>query len=64
MEGASVGGMRTFHLTFRCLDLFLDIGGFSVMFLGDGESDLETAFNAAIAGQRRSPRGRPYRGSA
>ncbi len=51
MAGLSMGGMQTFHVTFRHLDLFSHIGGFSGAMVpgAGGELDLKTAFNGAMA---------------
>ncbi len=53
MAGLSMGGMQTFHVTFRHLDLFSYIGGFSgaanVFATGSDKLDPKTAFNGAMA---------------
>jgi enterochelin esterase-like enzyme len=53
MAGLSMGGMQTFHVTFRHLDLFSYIGGFSgaanVFAMGNDKLDTKTAFNGAMA---------------
>lgn len=51
--GLSMGGMQTFHVTFKHLDLFSYIGGFSgagnVFAPGSDTLDTKTAFNGAMA---------------
>ncbi|HBY62812.1 MAG TPA: esterase [Solibacterales bacterium] len=53
MAGLSMGGMQTFHVTFRHLDLFSHIGGFSgasnLLAPGTEKLDLKTAFQGAMA---------------
>jgi enterochelin esterase-like enzyme len=53
MAGLSMGGMQTFHVTFRHLDLFSYIGGFSgaanAFSAGNEKPDTKTAFNGAMA---------------
>ena len=53
MAGLSMGGMQTFHVTFRHLDLFSYIGGFSgaanAFATGSDTLDTNTAFNGAMA---------------
>ena len=53
MAGLSMGGMQTFHVTFKHLDLFSYIGGFSgaAQRVCDGrrQAGLKTAFNGAMA---------------
>jgi enterochelin esterase family protein len=53
MAGLSMGGMQTFHVTLRHLDLFSYIGGFSgagaPQMLGGEKLDARTAYNGAFA---------------
>lgn len=53
MAGLSMGGMQTFHVTFRHLDLFSWIGGFSgaanAFAPGSDKLDTKTAFNGVMA---------------
>ncbi len=53
MAGLSMGGMQTFHVTFRHLDLFSYIGGFSgaadAFAAGTDKLDTKTAFNGAMS---------------
>jgi enterochelin esterase-like enzyme len=52
MAGLSMGGMQTFQVTLRHLDLFSHIGGFSGAMrfaLGDQKLDTKTAYNGAFA---------------
>jgi enterochelin esterase family protein len=53
MAGLSMGGMQTFNVTFKHLDLFSYIGGFSgaanVFAPGSDTLDTKTAFNGAMA---------------
>ncbi|MDX2149620.1 MAG: alpha/beta hydrolase-fold protein [Bryobacteraceae bacterium] len=52
MAGLSMGGMQTFHVTFRHLDVFSHIGGFSgagnLLAPGTEKLDLKTAFNGTM----------------
>lgn len=53
MAGLSMGGMQTFHITLRHLDLFSHIGGFSgaggLLAPGNGKFDPKTDYNGAFA---------------
>ena len=53
MAGLSMGGMQTFHVTLRHLDLFSYIGGFSgagaAQMLAGEKLDARTAYNGAFA---------------
>jgi enterochelin esterase family protein len=52
MAGLSMGGMQTFHVTLRNLDLFSYIGGFSgamALVLGDQKLDPKTAYGGVFA---------------
>jgi enterochelin esterase-like enzyme len=53
MAGLSMGGMQTFHITLRHLDLFSHIGGFSgaggLRAPGSGKFDPKTDYNGAFA---------------
>ena len=53
MAGLSMGGMQTFHITLRHLDLFSHIGGFSgaagLMAPRDRKFDPKTDYNGAFA---------------
>lgn len=53
MAGLSMGGMQTFHITLRHLDLFSHIGGFSgaggLLAPGGGKFDPKTDYNGAFA---------------
>jgi enterochelin esterase-like enzyme len=53
MAGLSMGGMQTFHITLRHLDLFSHIGGFSgaggLLQRGGGKFDPKTDYNGAFA---------------
>ena len=51
MAGLSMGGMQTFQITLKRLDLFSYIGGFSGAggFLGDRKMDAQTDYNGVFA---------------
>jgi enterochelin esterase-like enzyme len=53
MAGLSMGGMQTFHITLRHLDLFSHIGGFSgaggLLASSGGKFDPKTDYNGAFA---------------
>lgn len=53
MAGLSMGGMQTFHITLRHLDLFSHIGGFSgaggLLAPGGGKFDPKTDYNGVFA---------------
>ena len=51
MAGLSMGGMQTFQITLKRLDLFSHIGGFSGVGggMGGGPVDLKTAFGGAMS---------------
>ena len=51
MAGLSMGGMQTFHVTLRNLDVFSHIGGFSggMGMLAGGELDVKTVHGGVLA---------------